>query len=175
MFLSVICQKFCEKSPIFRWLTMHSLIVFYYKCWWGSLSPCDMNLLNQLKTIITFMSSKNMWPSISKAYLCYMFVPSKHIHPICQSCSLCLVVIDLTGKSRTGLLYLHGWEGWEASHQGDRWRPADGTPGNATFIIVILVAAHPLIMSNPPPLSLHFLFFQELASLIVFNSKWHLV
>lgn len=88
-----------------------------------------------------------------------MFVPSKHIHPICQSCSLCLVVIDLTVKSRTGLLYLHGWEGWEASHQGDRWRPADGTPGNATFIIVILVAAHPLIMSNPPSPSSPFLLF----------------
>lgn len=94
-----------------------------------------------------------------------MFVSSKHIHPICQGCSLCLVVIDLTVKSRTGLLYLHGWEGWEASHQGDRWRPADGTPGNATFIIVILVAAHPLIMSNPPspfsPFLLLFFFFSS--------------
>lgn len=96
-----------------------------------------------------------MLPSISKAWRSYRFVPSKHIHPICQSCSLCLVVIDLTEKSTTGSLYLHGWEGWAASHQGDRWRPADGTPGTATFIIVILVATHPLI--KPPfPLSLLF-------------------
>ncbi len=88
-----------------------------------------------------------------------MFVPSKHIHPICQSCILCLEVIDLTETSRSGSLYLHGWEGSEASHQGDRWRPADGMPVNATFIIVIPVAAHPLIMSDSPPLSLLSLFF----------------
>lgn len=47
-------------------------------------------------------SKKYVLHSISKAYLSYMFVPSKHIHPICQSCSLCLVVIDLTATSRTG-------------------------------------------------------------------------
>lgn len=97
----------------------------------------------------------------------YMFAPSKHIHLICHCCSLCLVVIDLTGKSTTGLLYLHGWEGQAMSRQGDRWRPADGTPGNATFVIVILVATHPLIMSTPPtvppfPLSFFIVFINWL-------------
>lgn len=96
-----------------------------------------------------------------------MFAPSKHIHLICHCCSLCLVVIDLTEKSTTGLLYLHGWEGRAMSRQGDRWRPADGTPGNATFVIVILVATHPLIMSNPPtvppfPLSFFIVFINWL-------------
>lgn len=124
------------------------------------------------------MSGKICYTQYPRLIWATCFFPSKHIHPICQSCSLCLVVIDLTERSRTSLLYLHGWEGWEASHQGDRWRPADGTPGNATFIIVILAAARPLIMSNSPPLlsSLVFvLFFQQLAFLIVFNSKRHIV
>lgn len=109
------------------------------------------------------------------------FVPSKHIHPICQSCSLRLVVIDLTKRSTTGLWYLHGWEGWAASLHGDSWRPTDGTPGNATFIIVILLPhihwSCPNSLSAFSPFLLFFVVFfpRPLTPLFVFNWKWHLV
>lgn len=55
--------------------------------------------------------------------------------------------------------------GWAAPLPGDRWRPADGTPATATFIIVILVARRPQITSTPCPL------FSP-CFLIVLNSKW---
>ena len=79
----------------------------------------------------------------------------EHIHLLPQTHSSCLVDIDLTHQSATGLLYLHGWEGPLLT---DRWRPADGTPGNATFIIVILLTAHPQILSTPCLRILHLFF-----------------
>lgn len=80
--------------------------------------------------------------SISKAYLRNIRAPSKHIYPICQSCRLCLAVIDLTERTRTDLLYLHGWKDWEASQAGDRWRSADerlGTPHSSSASLSLCI------------------------------------
>lgn len=112
---------------------------------------------------------------VSKAYLSYIFCPSKHIHPICQSSILCLVVIDLPARSTTGLLYLHGWEGREASHQGDRWRPRWWSAWQC--YIHHPHAAHPLIMSTLPAfsfLSLPF-FYPAALFLVLFNLSWQFV